>query len=56
MKLSADSNGGLELRLKGLSTFRNEVVYIDLERNESYSRLVQIQSNFIRLKFQIIIL
>ena len=34
----------LELRLKGLSTFRNQVVYVDLEKNESYESLVKFQS------------
>jgi hypothetical protein len=36
-----------ELKFHGLSTFRNEVVYIDLLKDENYKHLISMQSNLL---------
>ena len=37
-----------ELKFQGLSTFRNEVVFIDLLKDENYKYLISMQSNLFR--------
>ena len=50
--LSSSIDPNLNITFQGLSTFRNQVVYVDLLKDEHYNNLIQFQSKhqFLNIK------